>query len=63
MAKPFPNYPALLEQEGHSGADLGYAYRTPDSEKCFSNGIARSQLWCGISAKIGLECIIEEGGF
>ena len=29
--------PALLKLEAHHGADLGFAYRTPDSAKAFTN--------------------------
>jgi len=44
MAKqnlPFIKYPALLELEAHHGADLGFAYDTPESAKIFTNYIAR----------------------
>ena len=46
MAKqnmPFSKYPALLELEAHHGADLGFAYGTPDSAKAFTTYIAKSQ--------------------
>ena len=46
MAKesiPFAKYPALLELEECHAADIGHAYRTPDSAKSFTGFIAKSQ--------------------
>jgi len=40
----FVKYPPLLELEAHHGADLGFAYGTPESAKSFTNYIARSFL-------------------
>lgn len=39
----FSTYSALLELEAHHEADLGFAYRTLDLAKAFTNCIARSQ--------------------
>ena len=39
----FAKYPALLELEAHHGADMGFAYGTPESAKTFTRYIARSQ--------------------